>query len=102
MSARAMSYLVFHLFDEFRREAATLPDITAVREWIQNEEVSPEWSLVDSLVLHNGRVFVPTASMLLPDQPFPHNVQCVEARARTLDRLVTGGKALPLHQGPPF
>jgi hypothetical protein len=67
VAARAMSSPAFHLFDEFRREAATLPDVTALREQIQRGEASPEWSLVDGLVLHSGRVFVPSSSALWPD-----------------------------------
>lgn len=66
LAARAMLSPTFHIFDEFRRDAAMLPDVVVAKEKIQQGQASPAWSIVDDLVLHIGRVFVPSSSALCP------------------------------------
>lgn len=65
-AARALSSLSFELYDAFRREAESLPDIIKAKEMIANGTTSAAWTVVDRLVLHKGRVFVPSSSALWP------------------------------------
>jgi len=56
----------FAIFDDFKKEADTLQDIVDKRREIADGTASAAWSMVDGFVMHRGRVFVPSASSLLP------------------------------------
>jgi hypothetical protein len=60
----SLSSPTFELYDEFRRKADTLPDVIKVKE--QLAAGTAAWSIVDGLVLHEGRVFVSSSSVLWP------------------------------------
>lgn len=61
-SVHTLSSPAIHLFDDFRREAEHLPDLVAARGKITRGEATTDWTVVDGLVLHADRIFVPTAS----------------------------------------
>ncbi|CAO2146507.1 unnamed protein product [Urochloa humidicola] len=64
LSAHALSSPAFQLFDEFRREAEHLPEILTAKQMIGRGEATSAWTIVDVLVLHDGRVFAPSSSAL--------------------------------------
>jgi hypothetical protein len=65
-AAHSLSSLAFEVYEEFRREAETLPNIIWAKEDIANGMTSAVWSVVDRFVLHDGRVFVSSTSALWP------------------------------------
>jgi hypothetical protein len=65
-AAFAVSSPTFELFEEFRCEADGLPDVVQLKQEIAQGKAAPAWTVVDGLVLHEGRVFVPSASALWP------------------------------------
>jgi hypothetical protein len=65
-AAFAVSSPTFELFEEFRREADGLPDVVQLKQEIAQGKAAPAWTVVDGLVLHEGRVFVSSASALWP------------------------------------
>jgi hypothetical protein len=48
----------FALLDEFRMEAAALPEVIAKRAELANGTTGPDWALVDDLVVRRGRIGV--------------------------------------------
>lgn len=56
-----LSSPTFHFFDNFRRKADTLPDILTTNDKIAPGEMVPEWTVIDGMVLHVGRVGVVAA-----------------------------------------
>jgi hypothetical protein len=61
-----LSTPIFQLFDDFHKEAAQHPDIIKMRQQIEQGLASPDWSVVDGLVLHKGCIFVPSSSVFWP------------------------------------
>jgi hypothetical protein len=61
LAVSAISAPTFELFDQFSKEAITPPEIKAKREEI---EADKQWSIVDDMVIHDGRGFMPAASTL--------------------------------------
>lgn len=66
MSAHAFSHLVFLLFDAFRAETSSLPEIVSKRQEIQDGATASGWVESDGFVLYKGRIFVPASSALWP------------------------------------
>ena len=64
--ALSLSQPEFELFEEFRAEAATLPEIEAKRREIADGTAGAAWTLIDDFVMHRGRIFVPSSSHLWP------------------------------------
>jgi hypothetical protein len=87
MSAQHLSSPAFVLYDEFRREAKHLSDVTTVKGDIVQGTSSSAWSLVDGLVLHDGRVFVPESSALWPQILVAAHDAGHEGIQKTLHRL---------------
>jgi hypothetical protein len=61
--ALAISRPEFALFNDFRREADSLPEIIAKRAEITAGTAGAAWSIVDGFVMHRGRIFVPSTSV---------------------------------------
>jgi hypothetical protein len=56
----------FALLDEFRVEAAALPEVIAKRAELANGTAGLDWALVDDLVVRRGRIFLPAFSSVWP------------------------------------
>jgi len=65
-AACAISQPDIELFEGFRREASTLPEIVAKRAEIAQGDAGVSWSIADGFVMHRGRIFVPASSTLWP------------------------------------
>jgi hypothetical protein len=66
ITAHALSRPEFPLFDAFRQEAATLPEILANQQEIREGTTGEGWTEADGFVLHQGRFFVPASSTFWP------------------------------------
>lgn len=66
LQAFASSRPEFVLFEEFRRESQTLDDVVAKCRDIEAGTADAAWTIVDGLVMHRGRIFVPESSQLWP------------------------------------
>lgn len=60
----ALSTPALALFDDFHRES--LLEIANTKELIAQGKATTAWTIVDSLLLHEGRILVPTLSALWP------------------------------------
>jgi hypothetical protein len=58
----ALSLPNFDFFDQFRLEAAALPEVIAKRAEIAAGTAGPKWAVVDDMVVHGRRLFVPTSA----------------------------------------
>jgi transposase InsO family protein len=58
----ALSLPNFDFFDQFRLEAAALPEVIAKRVEIEAGTAGPKWVVVDDMVVHDRRLFVPTSA----------------------------------------
>jgi hypothetical protein len=56
----------FALLDEFRMEAATLPEVIAKRAELAAGTTGPDWALVDDLVVHCDRLILPASASVWP------------------------------------
>jgi len=83
----AVSSPTFLLFDEFRREAEQLPEVITAKQQIEQGEASAAWTIVDGLVLHDGRIFVPMSSALWPQLLATAHGAGHEGIQKTLHRL---------------
>jgi hypothetical protein len=63
LELHALSVPTFELFDQLRREAATLPKIVAKRTDILAGTVAEGWSIADDVVLFQGCIFLPASSI---------------------------------------
>lgn len=54
------------LFNDFRAEVASLPDLLAKRSEVEQGLVGANWTVADAFVLHRGHIFVPKSSTLWP------------------------------------
>jgi len=86
-AVHALSVPSFTLYDDFRKEAESLPEIITAKELIANGKSTAAWSIVDGLVLHNGRVFVPSSSSLWPQLLDTAHGVGHEGAQKTLHRL---------------
>jgi hypothetical protein len=59
-TVRALSIPTFDLFDQFRVEAETLPEVVA--KAIEAGIAGSGWSLVDGMVVHGGCLFMPVSA----------------------------------------
>jgi hypothetical protein len=61
-TVHALSIPSFDLFDQFRREVESLPEVITKRKSIEEGTADLGWSLVDGMVVHNGRLFMPSSA----------------------------------------
>jgi hypothetical protein len=54
----------FELFDQLCKEAITFQEIASKREEIAAGKAEKKWLIVDGLVVHDSRVFMPVTSTL--------------------------------------
>lgn len=87
LSAQRLSSPAFEFYDEFRWEAQSLSEIVEVKEDIVAGTTSTAWSIVDDLVLHDGRVFVSSSSALWPQILATAHGAGHEGVQKTLHRL---------------
>jgi len=64
--AQSLSRPESPLFDAFRREAASLPELVEKRQEIRDGAADAGWIEADRFVLHQGRIYVPALSSLWP------------------------------------
>jgi hypothetical protein len=64
--ALPLSSPTFELYNELREELAHLEEATQLKEKIEMGEAAARWTVLDGLLAHSGRIFVPTASALWP------------------------------------
>jgi hypothetical protein len=64
MMLHTLSLPEFELYDQFHREAASLPKIIAKHTEIQEGTAGPDWTIIDDIVLFKGRIFLPSSSNL--------------------------------------
>jgi ribosomal protein RSM22 (predicted rRNA methylase) len=60
----ALSVPNFELFDQFHQEASTLQEIVTKQAKIAADTTNMVWSIVDDIVVHDGRVFMSVMSKL--------------------------------------
>jgi hypothetical protein len=63
----AISVPTFRLFDDLRREVDTDPALHARRDAVATGDHGDSWCVHEGLLLHKGRVFVPSSSLILDD-----------------------------------
>jgi hypothetical protein len=85
--ADAISKLEFALFEEFRRESDSLPEIVAKHAEIAEGTAGTAWRLVDGFVMQNNRIFVPESSTLWPQLLSTAHGTGHEGAQKTLHRL---------------
>jgi hypothetical protein len=66
VTSDALSLPEFELMDQFCQVSLSLPEILTKRAEIAVGMADKAWSLVDSIVIHNGRIFLPPSSALWP------------------------------------
>lgn len=67
MFTSALSAPSFRFFDDLRRELAADPALRARLDDVAAGAHGESWAVRDGLLLHRGRVFVPSSSALLED-----------------------------------
>jgi hypothetical protein len=58
----SLSIPTFDLFDQFRMEAENLPEVATKRQMIEAGTAGPGWSMVDGMVVNDGRLFMPASA----------------------------------------
>jgi len=86
-AACAISRPDIELFEDFRREASTLPELVAKRAEIERGDAGASWSMTDGFVMHRGRIFVPASSSLWPSILATAHGAGHEGVQKTLHRL---------------
>jgi hypothetical protein len=66
VAVHTLSIPNFALLDEFRVEAASLPEVIAKRAKLVDGTTGPDWALVDDLVVRRGRIFLPASASVWP------------------------------------
>jgi hypothetical protein len=66
VTVHSLSIPNFALLDEFRVEAAALPEVIAKRAELAAGTAGPDWALVDDLVVRCGRLFLPVFASVWP------------------------------------
>jgi hypothetical protein len=64
--ALPLSSPTFELYNELREELSHLEEATQLKEKIEKGEAAAGWTVLDGLLIHSGRIFVPTVSGLWP------------------------------------
>jgi hypothetical protein len=64
ITLHALSLPEFELYDQFRREVASLLEIITKRTEIQEGTAGPDWTIIDDIILFKGRIFLPPSSNL--------------------------------------
>ncbi|XP_072146537.1 uncharacterized protein [Setaria viridis] len=82
-----MSRPDFKLFNDFKMEADTLPEIIAKRREIDEGTAGAAWTVVDDFVMNHGRIFVPSSSSLWPQILEAAHGTRHEGVQKTLQRL---------------
>jgi hypothetical protein len=82
-----LSTPTFQFFDDFRKEAASHPNVIKIKQQIEQGTALPIWSIVDDLVLYKGRIFVPSSSEFWPQILTTAHGQGHEGAQKTLQRL---------------
>jgi hypothetical protein len=83
----SLSIPTFDLFDQFRVEAENLPEVATKRQMIEAGTVEPGWSMVDGMVVHDGRLFMPTSASAWPQILAHAHGTGHEGVQKTLQRL---------------
>jgi hypothetical protein len=84
-----LSIPTFDLFDQFRVEAENLPEITTKRQMIEAGTAGPGWSIVDGMVVNDGRLFMPASAAAWPQILAHAHDTGHEGVQKTLQRLRT-------------
>jgi hypothetical protein len=58
LTVHALSIPEFNLYDQFCQDAASLLEVVAKRGDIEAGTTGDEWTIVDDMVLHKGRIFM--------------------------------------------
>jgi hypothetical protein len=66
LMVHALSISEFDLYDQFRQEVASLPEVVAKRGDIEASTTGDRWTVVDDMVLHKGCIFMPSSSVAWP------------------------------------
>lgn len=85
MACSALSIPRFSVFDDIRHAVATDPSLESIRQ--KAMEGVDDWSSVDGLLLHKGRVFVPDTSPLASSIVATIHDNGHEGIQKTLQRL---------------
>lgn len=83
----AISVSHFDLFDAIRSTATSDPTMTALRDQINQGDLSTPWTVVDGLVLFNLHIYIPTVFSLLGDILAATHDVAHEGVQKTLHRL---------------
>jgi hypothetical protein len=62
-SVHAISLPTFDLFDAFRYEEESLPDIIAKHAKIEAGTAVAKWAIIDGMVIHGGCLFMPATAV---------------------------------------
>jgi hypothetical protein len=65
-AVHSLSIPIFDLFNQFHMEAKTLPEVANKRKAIEAGTAGPGWSLVDGMMVHDGRLFMPSSASAWP------------------------------------
>jgi hypothetical protein len=66
VTVHSLSIPNFALLDEFRVEAAALPEVIAKRAELTAGTAGPDWALVDDLVVRRSSLFLPASASVRP------------------------------------
>jgi hypothetical protein len=86
-SINVVSLPEFEFFDQFWQESATLPEIIAKRVEITTGKADKAWHIIDGIVVHAGRIFMPASSKLWPAVLEQAHGMGHEGIQKTLQRL---------------
>jgi hypothetical protein len=64
VSVHALSLPTFDIVDKFRQESTTLQEIVTMKAQIEGGTTDKAWAVVDGIVVHNRRIFMPASSKL--------------------------------------
>jgi hypothetical protein len=88
-AVHSLSIPTFDLFDQFRMEAETLPEVVNKRKAIEASIAGPGWSLVDGMMVHGSRLFMPSSASAWPQVLAHVHGVSHEGVQKTLQRLRT-------------
>jgi hypothetical protein len=94
-----LSALAFTIFDNLRAEVTTSLEATQLLEEVTMGTRGDQWCIIDGLVTHRGRVYVPPTSLSLPKVLAAAHGLGHEGTEKTLHRLrvdfhVLGARAM--------
>jgi hypothetical protein len=94
-----LSTPTFQFFDDFRKEAASHPDVIKIKQQIEQGTALPVWSIVDDLVLYKGHIFVPSSSEFWPQILLLRTARDMKGLKRCFSCCVTHSSILMQHVG---